>query len=128
MEKDYLQDTLCSDSLIWNFCVSEKCSISACNILYMYFIDFEEHHKIIKPLGEKYMSFYMKLSSLLSQMLCPVLRMFWPIYTLNPFHCVHTQESNTRFRVIILSIMALEHHRGNKMLYRDQFMDKEETG
>lgn len=48
------------------FCVSEKCAISACHILYIYFIDFEEHHKIIKPLDEKHMSFYMKLSSLLS--------------------------------------------------------------
>lgn len=54
-------DKLNSDSLIWNFCVSEKSDLSACHILYMYFIDFEEHHEIIKPLGEKHMSFYVKL-------------------------------------------------------------------
>lgn len=58
MEKDYLQNTLASDSLVWNYCVSEKCAISACHILYTFFIDFEEHHKIIKPLGEKHVILY----------------------------------------------------------------------
>lgn len=68
------KDTLGSDSLIWNFCVSEEWAILAYCMLYMYFVDFEEHHNIIKPLGEKHTSFYMKLPSLLGQMLCPVLR------------------------------------------------------
>jgi len=55
MEQDHLQDILCSYSPLWNFCVSEKRAISACHILYVYFMYFEEKHRIIKPLSEKYM-------------------------------------------------------------------------
>lgn len=41
----------------------------------------------------------MKLSLVLSRILCPILWIFWPIYTINPFHCVHTQYLRWQYKI-----------------------------